>query len=438
MALTPTTLPIKDGESDTEAFLAREDGSGNIVLDRVMVDADGTPIQLDADGRLPAKMIGAEGFPAQISAFGELHVAEEHTDIAIRFGKNQPSFSTKGRFVEEGSVTANVGYHTLDSTSGTAAVESVAKTQYRIGRPMVYRITTAETAGAGTVRVGAFDSEQGFFVLVNATNGTITSVNIRSGGVDTPTTTLNGDDLTGIDFSEGTIWQIRYGWLGFYPPSIWVVKGQSLVRVHTFPTDEGRTTPHIPHPSCPCRVQADGGAIVNVGSAVGGSIGGPENDRSKNPFSYSREVTNQTAATTLANFRMASTDSDGNKVRVKATLQKLSPYIQANTVGQSGAVDLVIYGGVTIGGTPSWAAVRSDGFIEVDTAGTFTSGTQLLRKTFGYSDTNQGGANFSAGDIDAVALGLVAWAGDVFTIRFEPAFGGTNAWDAKLTVEYTE
>jgi len=422
------------GSSELDAF-----------IDHAIVEgSNGNTVEPTDTGGVEATVVGAEGFPIQVSAFGELLVAEEHTDIAVRFGANMGGFSTKGRISEGAtgvfSYSAN-GYATIDSSGPVdASLTSVALCQYRIGRPQIYRQTTAVTNASGTVEVGPHDDEEGFYLVIDAATGGITKAVIRKNSTDSDTlaASFDGDDLSSYDFRDGSIFIFKYGWLGYYPPTIWVIKDQSLKKIHTFPTDSGLTEPHLSHPALPCRVTAKGGAICRTSSWVGGSIGGEDDSVSYNPVSYSRTGTANTAAITVANFRVKALDANSRLVRIRAILRSISPFIQANATGQSGAVRLVLYAGVTLGGTPSWAAARADSLVEVDTAGTFVSGTDVMGRSFGYSDTNQGGANFSTGEINPSKIGAIGWAGDMFSIRLEPLFGGTDSWDYSMDVEWTE
>jgi hypothetical protein len=215
------------------------------------------------------------------------------------------------------------------------------------------------------------------------------------------------------------------------------MKMGKLLKIHTFPTDDGRTTPHVRSPALPIRLTAKSGCIARTSSWNGGSIGGRGNS-SDNPVWYRRFITGQTTGNVvLANFRIKSTDANGDKVRIRATLQSLQPYVQANTTGNSGTVIFRLYAGVTLGGSPSWALARADSLVEVDTAGTLTSGAVIWDEVIAFSDTNQGGVTSGNGVIDATKLGAVGWAGDYFTLTAE-RISGAGTWDANISVGWVE
>lgn len=385
-------------------------------------------------------MVGAEGFPAFISGFGELLTAVQIDDISVRFGANMPALSPRGRVASSGagSVTySDGGYAILNSTGGTATLTSVATVQYRNGHANIYKLTASNTAASGSYEAGPHDDEEGFFITVQG--GAITSATIRTDSVDTATlaANFNGDSLAGINFDKYSIFIFAYGWLGVYPPTIWTVKNQRWIKVHTFPTDIDRTTPHVRNPGLPIRVTAKSGAIVRTSSWNGGSIGGA-NNAADNPIWYSKFATGLTTGqVVIANFRVKSTDANGDKVRIKAALHSLETFVQANAVNNAGTVRFRLYGNAIIGGSPSWASVRADSLVEVDTAGTLSSGTVIWSTVLGYSDTTQGGKSLSNRDVDADKLGAAGYAGDYFTLTVE-RIAGTGAYDYNVELGWTE
>lgn len=398
---------------------------------------DGT----QADPYIPHHvMVGAEGFPAFISGFGELLTAVQVDDISVRFGANMPSLSPRGRVLASGagSVTySDGGYAVLDSTGGTATLTSVATVQYRNGHVNIYKMTASNTAGTGSYEAGPHDAEEGFFVTVSG--GVITSATIRTDSVDTATlaANFNGDSLTGINFDKYSIFIFAYGWLGVYPPTIWTMKNQRWLKIHTFPSDDDRTTPHVRNSALPVRISAKSGAIVRTSSWNGGSIGGADN-AADNPLWYSRFTTGLTTGElVIANFRVKAADANSDKVRIRAALHTLETFVQANNTGQSGTVRFRLYGNSVVGGSPSWAAVRADSLVEVDTAGTLTSGTVIWSTVAGFSDTNQGGANPSDRTVDANKLGAAGYAGDYFTLTVE-RISGSGTYDYNLELGWTE
>jgi hypothetical protein len=189
----------------------------------------------------------------------------------------------------------------------------------------------------------------------------------------------------------------------------------------------------------PIRVKATGGAIVRSNSWYGGSTGGDASSNTNfNPVRWRRQVTgNGAGQIVVANFRIKSTDGSGDIVRICAELEKLIPYIQANATSQSGAVMVAIHAGVTLGGSPSWSAARADSMVEVDTAGTISSSTILYSQVFGFSDTNQGGTSFGADTISSDRLGLLGYAGDVFSLTTERVLG-SGTYDSDTTMIWVE
>lgn len=297
--------------------------------------------------------------------FGDSIVGIRKTSIGAQFQYGVEDGSATPEIVGSGSVATVESLLTISTgtdTNGKAGIESVETIRYVPGQETYCYLTLVFTSPKlnSTQRGGLFDSINGFFVAYEA-DGKFYFVRRRN-GVDY----RNEIDL--VEFSEkygyqfdptkGNIYRISYGYLGFAPISLEVVRpegGFAILSRINYPNSE--TVTHTLQTFLPVRgevenVGNDTDIVLKSGSLAAGITDGGVVDVAGRRFNYANEVSFPVAGnTTLVAFRNKTT-FQGIKNRVSARLLQISG---ANDLNKN--VRWKLYKNPTYLNTPTWVDV---------------------------------------------------------------------------------
>ena len=375
---------------------------------------------------------GFTGYKTMVGLFNELLVASPADEISMVFDYGLLENKAHGSILSttgDGTVTDSGGIAILDSTTGTSKFTTRDRITYKPGKTVMAKFT-ASFSGAGIGYAGLNDDLDGF--LLKYDNGALSVIRRRDGTdmQEVAQGDFNGDDISGIDFTKISIFYVMFGFLGVGNPSIWVLNndGQPL-KIHEFKTIGALTTTHIRHPVLPVQFETSGDMTINVGSINGANLGNG-NIVGKQNFTNEHTVTLTGAGTgLLANYRSkesfeykAGTSTQNKR---KARLLQIQFYVAPSTSG-TGTIKFTIDQVSSVAGA-SWSDVDQYGSVmEYDEAGTPTTIKRAITRYASYSTGVGAQADFG-GDVsfDADRLGLVAYAGDIFTIRAENLDTGT-------------
>jgi hypothetical protein len=386
---------------------------------------------------------GFTQYPALVGLFNETLVAEPKDQISVLFDYGVLENRPHGTIVTttgDGSVTDDAdGLAVISSTTGTAQMVTRDRLSYDAGHTNIARFTVS-FSGAGIGSAGIYDDDDGFFIKYN--NGALSVVR-RKDATDTEVTSgsFNGDDITGVDWTKIQICYIIFGFLGVGNPSFWVLNsdGQPL-RIHTMETIGALTSTHIRHPSLPICMESSGAMSVKSGS-LHASIFGKGDLLARQNFANEHSVTVGSGATVvLANYRAVTDfeyragETTGNKK--KAILLQAQFYVDPPSSG-SGTIRFTISQASSVA-SASWAdADQYNSVMEVDTAGTPTVASTIITRYASYAGSTGGRADFGgSNDVDAERLGLVGYAGDIFTLRAENI--DTTSVTARVSLNWEE
>ena len=384
---------------------------------------------------------GFTGYPTMVGLFNELVVASPSDEIAMVFDYGLLEDKAHGTILTEtgdGTVTEADGIAIVDSTTGLAQMRTRDRITYKPGKTVIGKFT-ASFNGSGVGYAGLNDDDNGF--MVKCSNGVLSVIRRRE-TVDTEVLAgaFNGDDISGIDLTKISIFYIMFGFLGVGNPSIWVLDsdGQPL-KIHEFKTIGALTSTHVRHPVLPVQFETVGNMTINVGSISASNLGdgnivGKQNFTDDNTVSITG-----TGTTVLANYQAVSSfeykagTSTTNKR--KARLLQIQFYC-APAISNAGTIKFTIDQCSSVAGA-TWAdASQYNSVMQIDTAGTPTVVKNAITRFVGYTTGGGNAADFG-GDVsfDADRLGLVAYAGDIFTIRAENIDSGEVAVSVGLNWE---
>lgn len=386
---------------------------------------------ISSSNPLTVKAQGFTGYQTMVGLFNELVVASPSDEIAMVFDYGILQNKAHGSIITvtgDGTVTDSNGIAIIDSTTGTAKFTTRDRITYKPGKTVIGKFT-ASFNGTGIGYAGLNDDKDGFLIKYN--NGALSVIRRKSTtDVEVASASFNGDDISGIDFTKVSIFYIMFGFLGVGNPSIWVLNTDGTpLKIHEFKTIGALTTTHIRHPVLPIQFSTSGDMTINVGSINAANLG-DGNIVGKQNFTNDHSATLTGAGTELlANYRAktlfeykAGTSTDNKR---KARLLQIQFYTAPATSGE-GTVKFTIDQCSSVSGA-TWADVAQyDSVMEYDEAGTPTISKRAIVRFTGYSAGSGNQADFG-GDVsfDADRLGLVAYAGDIFTIRAENLDSGT-------------
>lgn len=390
---------------------------------------------------ITAKNKGFTGYQTMVGLFNELVVATPSDEISMIFDYGLLENLAHGTVINntgDGSVVDSDGIAVLDSTTGTSKMRTRDRVTYKPGKTVIAKFT-ASFNGAGVGYAGLNDDDDGF--ILKCSNGVLSAIRRRS-GVDTEVAagSFNGDDISGIDLTKISIFYVMFGFLGVGNPSIWVLDndGQPL-KIHEFKTIGALTSTHVRHPVLPVQFETSGDMTINIGSINAANLGNGESISKQNFTSDNTSSLVGAGTTIIANYRAVESfeykagTSASNKR--KARLLQIQFYC-APAISGSGSVKFSVDQCSSVAGA-SWENVKQyNSVMQVDTAGTPTIAKRTLTRFVSYTAGGGNAADFG-GDVsfDADRLGLVAYAGDIFTIRAENVNTGSVAVSVGLNWE---
>lgn len=382
---------------------------------------------------------------AMVSAFGQLLTAEKNDSINVMFpyqlgtGYSTQTPVTTG----DGSVSHSGNLAVLSSTTGTAKLTSRDSVQYKTGHGIGAWMTASfNGAGIGIATFG--DDNNGLRLKYD--NGTV-SLYYTNDGVDSgEVTTFNGDDISSVDWTKINIIGFDFGYLGVFPPSVYVVgtgtKGKVL-EIHTFDTSGTLTNTHVGTPYLNIQMETSGAMEIKSGSWNGYTYGNGRNNSTRAMHFPNTAIVNGVAAEqgeitltstnvgTLAVFHNKTTfNSKTNKIRVNLLRYKF--WIDAPSTSVIGTLLFQVIANPTLSGAATYADIETNNSVmEVDhTNGTGASvtyasgGKVVLTEILDYAGGNKGSIAGS-GEFDAQKLGLYGYPGDSFAIIAKDR-GGNN------------
>lgn len=370
-----------------------------------------------------------------LTAFGDLRTAQLSPQVHLTFPYNINADLLDTTVANGGTVIATnsmARLNTSTASNGSAIMASRQTVNYRSGLGTLARFTGMFTTGvaSSTQIIGIGDAADGYFI---GYNGTSFGVLVRKDSSDTWTaaTAWNVDTLDGssdagnpsgmnIDETKLNVFQISYQWLGAGQIEFSVedpATGQ-FTPVHRIQYANANTDPSVYNPSLTLYAQ-----VINSGNTSDlqlqtASMAGLTEGKNvvTGPVNIYGSASAVASVATIFSLRNKATyASKTNKVRV---------YLKTLTVANdttSSAGKVSIWRNNALGGTPSWADVNgTDSVMEVDTAGTDTTGDRLLYTAL----VEKGGA----GVFDLSTLDISILPGEIISVISED-----GTMDAVLT-----
>lgn len=338
---------------------------------------------------------------SNVGAFGDIISVNPQPVIQLDFVYGINSQTGVSSTANAGTVDTNASRLRLQSgtnAAGDAVFQSARVARYRPGEGMEGRFTAVwETSAASSTQiVGIGNANDGYFF---GFNGTAFGVSRRKGGTDnwTAQTSWNGDvcDGTGAsnfnwDKTKGNVMMIRYPFLGYGNIMFYVQNSANSewILVHTIKYTNSSADVQIDNPSLLFYAQnINAGNTTNLTTYVGSvsvSVTGAINYLGAQWATDSaKSVTTENTIINLRNATTYNTVANTGRARLRS--------ISAAYPNNSNAYSIIrLKKGVTIGGSPSYAAINGttadDGvtitsgnsIMSVDTAGTtVTGGTHL-------------------------------------------------------------
>lgn len=225
-------------------------------------------IKVDEEGNLIVELEGdTGGFVSTNTVFGDKITASRVAQITgnFYFGVQEGEYDSVTNGSGSISLKGGLGYENLLSVASGATANSDARIEdldsmrYIPGFELGAFVTTVftEPTGDGYIKIGLTDSgANGFFVGFKEVDGKQKFGFGRvKDGVETFITQdeFNGDKLDGtglskvtLDPSKGNIWLVRFGYLGFAPPTLqYVTPEGKLILVHKIEYPNSSDETHI-------------------------------------------------------------------------------------------------------------------------------------------------------------------------------------------------
>lgn len=366
--------------------------------DRVRVNIE-TP-QTDT-GNIPVTDVDNSHRVAANSVFGDRIVGTRVPTIAAQFQYGLRAddaivdvVTTGTTVIEDAMLKLNTG----TDAAGHIGIQGADYLRYIPGHEAYAFFTCvfASPVAGLTQRIGLFDfdggSGNGFYI---GYNGTSFGISRRRDGVDTftavDTSTVFPDDITPLDPTNGNVYKISYGYLGFATIHFEVLTPEgafiNLAEI-LFPNTSQVT--HIANTNIPLRAEmTNSGSVVDsqmrIGSVSAGVVDGGGADPIARWFTFKSAITSIAAGTTtLFHFRNKSTFFGiTNKISTQLAL------ITAATDGTKTVIWTIEKNPTeTVSGT--WTDVNTtDSVMEfsVDTVTTPDSGEDMLTWNSGKVDS---------------------------------------------------
>lgn len=375
--------------------------------------------------------------------FGEAIAEERLDDITVDFQYNyfDEQFDVRPEIVTGDGVTTVVdALATVSSaTTGTAYRNSKDTIHYSAAHTG-YAYLTALFDGVGIGRVGCVDGQDGFVLQVS--NGNASFGYVKSGvdmgslgalGLDDQTDWNGNYNISNIDLTKENIYFITYGYLGVANPTLWVKKDNWYI-LHTVKTEGVLDGTHVDSPVFPISIYAENGMIVKSGSWAGGTIG--HKPLPVKGFTFPNILITGTGAIVQGETAIAANTTEtivifhskslfhGKNNHKKALLSAYTFHLDIPSGTQIGVVVFQLVGVQTLSGVPTYTDINTaSSIIEYDhddTTGTgasvdVTAGSPSITRYLEYAAANKG-ANAADAEVDALAIGAAAYAGDTFAI----------------------
>lgn len=395
----------------------------------------------DSRSNITTELNGFNKHPRLVGLFNELLVAEPHDDVALLFDYGIQEGLAHGTIVAntgDGQVTDTDGAAVLSSTTGTSKMYSRDRVSYRPGRTTLARFTTSFN-GPGVGRSGVTDDDNGFYLEYN---NNVLSVNRRKAGVVTTETSLNGDDLSGIDWNNIQICYIMYGFLGVGNISFWVLDSKGIPKkIHEFETIGKLQSTHVRNPTLRFQAETSGDMELKIGSVVIQTFGTGE---PLNTLFFTKDHSisllgseTDTIVTyrNVASFEYKAGTSISNKKR--ARLLNAQFFIDPPASG-TGVVRFSVTRPSSIA-TPTWVNLEQyNSVLEYDVSGTVSGESDKLIKFIPYmAATGNSGVDLGGeGSIDSDRLDLTAYPGDLISVKAENL--GSNTVTCRVVLSFEE
>lgn len=379
----------------------------------------------------------SSGTTGEVTAFGELSVAQPSAAVLIHFPYNLNTDIISTDVTGSGSVThsgqlALIASGAASSSSGMLLSNRVLEYNPGIGGLVRYTaIFGTGTAGNDQIS-GVGNDTDGFFF---GYNGTSFGILHRQSSVDTwlPQASWNTDPMDGtglsgmtLDTTKGNVFQIRYQWLGFGAIRFYIENESNgtLQQVHRIDYANQNTVVSVDNPSFPFCAQSINSSnttdiqmkVSSVGMFIEGNPGNVSYTR--NAVENGKAVTNELNVLTIRN---------------KATYQSVVNAVQVQpdfiALATDGAKSVIfrLYRNATLGGSPSYADVRTNNsVVDWDTVGTTVSNGVLLAAI--------PVAKVANAQINLAELNIILSPGDTLTITAE----SSSSNDAEASVSWLE
>lgn len=201
------------------------------------------------------------------TVFGDAITAERQTQINVQFQYNISTYDVTTTTIDTGTVTQS-SHNGIVSTgggiSGSATLQSIDNLRYIPGHEGYALFTTQFDIPDANVdqKIGIYDGDDGFYLGFIGLNFAVVR---RRDGVDHITYqqdfNLNkldgsGAEWTAVNFTNGNIWRITYGWLGYATINFEVMEQDgSWTTFHKIEYPNNNTETNIGNPVLPMRME---------------------------------------------------------------------------------------------------------------------------------------------------------------------------------------
>lgn len=303
------------------------------------------------------------------SIFGDRIVGIRKVHIGSQFQYGVQAEDVDTELLNGGSfaiVDSLFEFHTGANVAGSARVQSVQTVRYIPGQEMYCYFTAvfSPPKADSYQRGGLYDDENGYFVSYE---GAVFTFTRRRDGVDfgqpIDLASFNARNRYTLDPTKGNIYRITYGYLGFAPISLEVMKPNgSFDILAKIEYPNSATIIHTIQTFLPIRGEVgntgnDTDIVLSSGSLTAGIVDGGGNAPAGREFTFSNAVVFTIATnTTLVTFRNKDIFS-GKSNRVPARLLLISGANELNKNARWKLYDNPILEAAPV---PVWADVDTD------------------------------------------------------------------------------
>jgi len=283
---------------------------------------------------LPSADIDKNGHGATNTVFGDKTVGIRKTTIAAQFAYGIQDGDATPEVENGGTITIEEAMLVISSgtdVAGSATIQSTEAVRYVPGQEVYCFFTPVFTAPKENSyqEAGLYDDQNGFFI--GFVDTTFTFTRRRDGADYSQTIDLDAfaekEGYT-LDPLKGNIYKISYGYLGFAPILLEVVRpwgGLAKLDIIAYPNSEVVT--HTTQTFLPVRGKVantgnDTDIVLKVGSLAAGIVDGGGEDIAGRRFTWANTTTfNVTGNETLVTFRNKTTfNSIANRVQARLLL----------------------------------------------------------------------------------------------------------------------